>query len=215
MEADAAGSSPGEGLLLADLRILDLTDHRGEIGPWLLGWLGAEVLRVEPPGGPLLAASTRCARTAQRTCAACSSPPTTTASARSSWTSRRTRPAHAARPGRRRRHRLRVRPARSPGRRRGSPKPISGRQRPPRPRPRHAVRGRRTARHQPASELTLAALGGPMSLQGIPERAPVKVRCPRPGAMPARKRRSPRCWRTAAWSRPARRSGWTSRPRKP
>ncbi len=38
-------------MLLSDLRILDLTDYRGEIGPWLLGQLGAEVIRVEPPGG--------------------------------------------------------------------------------------------------------------------------------------------------------------------
>ncbi|MDG2113340.1 MAG: CoA transferase [Actinomycetota bacterium] len=38
-------------MLLEDLRILDLTDHRGELGPWLLGRLGAEVIRVEPPGG--------------------------------------------------------------------------------------------------------------------------------------------------------------------
>lgn len=33
------------------MRVLDLTDHRGEIGPWLLGRLGAEVIRVEPPEG--------------------------------------------------------------------------------------------------------------------------------------------------------------------
>ena len=38
-------------MFLDDVRILDLTEHRGEIGPWLLGWLGADVIRVEPPGG--------------------------------------------------------------------------------------------------------------------------------------------------------------------
>lgn len=38
-------------MLLDDVRVLDLTDHRGELGPWLLGRLGAEVIRIEPPGG--------------------------------------------------------------------------------------------------------------------------------------------------------------------
>lgn len=38
-------------MFLGDLRVLDLTDHRGEVGPWLLGRFGAEVIRVEPPGG--------------------------------------------------------------------------------------------------------------------------------------------------------------------
>ena len=31
-------------MLIEDLRVLDLTDHRGEVGPWLLGRLGAEVI---------------------------------------------------------------------------------------------------------------------------------------------------------------------------
>ncbi|MFN0026870.1 MAG: CoA transferase [Acidimicrobiales bacterium] len=38
-------------MLLSGYRVLDLTDHRGELGPWLLGRLGAEVIKVEPPGG--------------------------------------------------------------------------------------------------------------------------------------------------------------------
>lgn len=38
-------------MLLDGYRVLDLTDHRGEVGPWLLGRLGAEVIKVEPPGG--------------------------------------------------------------------------------------------------------------------------------------------------------------------
>ena len=38
-------------MLLEDLRVLDLTDHRGEVGPWLLGRLGAEIIKVEPLGG--------------------------------------------------------------------------------------------------------------------------------------------------------------------
>ena len=56
---DTAGNSAatggGGGPLLADVRVLDLTDHRGEIGPWLLGWLGADgrsdaVGRLAPRG---------------------------------------------------------------------------------------------------------------------------------------------------------------------
>jgi crotonobetainyl-CoA:carnitine CoA-transferase CaiB-like acyl-CoA transferase len=37
--------------MLDGLAVLDLTDHRGEIGPWLLAELGADVIKVEPPGG--------------------------------------------------------------------------------------------------------------------------------------------------------------------
>ncbi len=36
---------------LAGMKVLDLTDHRGELGPWMLAELGAEVIKVEPPGG--------------------------------------------------------------------------------------------------------------------------------------------------------------------
>ncbi|MEL6985188.1 MAG: CoA transferase, partial [Actinomycetota bacterium] len=37
--------------MLDGLPVLDLTDHRGQFGPWLLAQLGAEVIRVEPAGG--------------------------------------------------------------------------------------------------------------------------------------------------------------------
>ncbi len=37
--------------MLEPYRVLDLTDERGELGPMLLGDLGADVIRVEPPGG--------------------------------------------------------------------------------------------------------------------------------------------------------------------
>jgi crotonobetainyl-CoA:carnitine CoA-transferase CaiB-like acyl-CoA transferase len=37
--------------MLDGLPVLDLTDHRGEIGPRLLAELGADVVKVEPPGG--------------------------------------------------------------------------------------------------------------------------------------------------------------------
>ena len=37
--------------LLAPYRVLDLTDVRGQIAGMMLGDLGADVVRVEPPGG--------------------------------------------------------------------------------------------------------------------------------------------------------------------
>ncbi len=37
--------------MLDGLPVLDLTDHRGEIGPWMLAELGAQVVKVEPPDG--------------------------------------------------------------------------------------------------------------------------------------------------------------------
>jgi len=37
--------------MLEPYRVLDFTDERGELGPMLLGDLGADVVRVEPPGG--------------------------------------------------------------------------------------------------------------------------------------------------------------------
>ena len=36
---------------LEGMRVIDLTDHRGDVGPWMLGELGADVIKVEPPGG--------------------------------------------------------------------------------------------------------------------------------------------------------------------
>ncbi len=38
-------------LILEPYRVLDFTDERGEIGPMLMGDLGADVIRIEPPGG--------------------------------------------------------------------------------------------------------------------------------------------------------------------
>ena len=43
---DAVSARP-----LAGMTVLDLTDHRGELGPWLLAELGADVIKIEPPGG--------------------------------------------------------------------------------------------------------------------------------------------------------------------
>ena len=38
-------------MLLEPYRVLDFTDDRGQIGPMLMGDLGADVIRIEPPGG--------------------------------------------------------------------------------------------------------------------------------------------------------------------
>lgn len=37
--------------MLSPYRVLDLTDHRGEIAGMILGDLGADVIKIEPPGG--------------------------------------------------------------------------------------------------------------------------------------------------------------------
>ncbi|WP_419932002.1 CoA transferase [Candidatus Poriferisodalis sp.] len=44
-------TQPSAAAPLAGMTVLDLTDHRGELGPWMLAELGAEVIKVEPPGG--------------------------------------------------------------------------------------------------------------------------------------------------------------------
>src|SRR5687768_7871205 len=37
--------------MLSAYRVLDLTDHRGQLAAYILGSLGAEVILIEPPGG--------------------------------------------------------------------------------------------------------------------------------------------------------------------
>ncbi|MEO2173320.1 MAG: CoA transferase [bacterium] len=37
--------------MLSPYRVLDLTDHRGELAAMILGDLGADVIKIEPPGG--------------------------------------------------------------------------------------------------------------------------------------------------------------------
>ena len=39
--------------MLSPYRVLDLTDDRGELAGMVLADLGADVIRIEPPGGPL------------------------------------------------------------------------------------------------------------------------------------------------------------------
>jgi crotonobetainyl-CoA:carnitine CoA-transferase CaiB-like acyl-CoA transferase len=46
--ADAPDSG---GTMLSPYRVLDLTDNRGALGPMILADLGADVLKIEPPGG--------------------------------------------------------------------------------------------------------------------------------------------------------------------
>ncbi len=38
-------------VMLSPYRVLDLTDHRGELAGMILGDLGADVIKIEPPGG--------------------------------------------------------------------------------------------------------------------------------------------------------------------
>lgn len=44
-------TQPSAASPLAGMTVLDLTDHRGEFGPWMLAELGADVIKIEPPGG--------------------------------------------------------------------------------------------------------------------------------------------------------------------
>lgn len=38
-------------IMLSPYRVLDLTDHRGELAAMILGDLGADIIKIEPPGG--------------------------------------------------------------------------------------------------------------------------------------------------------------------
>jgi crotonobetainyl-CoA:carnitine CoA-transferase CaiB-like acyl-CoA transferase len=53
-ERSAVAGEPLEAGALAGLKVLDLTDRAGALGARLLGDLGADVVRVEPPGGATL-----------------------------------------------------------------------------------------------------------------------------------------------------------------
>ncbi len=149
--------------LLDRLRVLDLSDRRGQVTPWLLARLGASVVRVVPPaGGDSHDAAYRVAEASMELDPAGEAadrerlldlvaradvmveagPPAAT----SSWgldedelVAANGRLVHVL-----------ISPFGADGSR----------------------------ADQPASELTLAALGGPMSLQGGPDRAPVKISVP-------------------------------------
>ena len=46
-----AGAMPPAPACLSPYRVLDLTDARAGLGPMVLAGLGADVIKVEPPGG--------------------------------------------------------------------------------------------------------------------------------------------------------------------
>lgn len=166
-------------MLLNGLRVVDLTDHRGEIGPWYLAVLGAEVTRVEPapgssarhepprlpgPPGPLQSLQFRAYNDGKGSVAA---PPSTPDGRRTvlDLVAGADLVFESGLPGTLAAYELTHDDLVSVNERivhvLVSPFGADG------PRAR-----------QPWSELTVAALGGPMSLQGVPERAPVKVSIP-------------------------------------
>ncbi|WP_423922624.1 CoA transferase [Candidatus Poriferisodalis sp.] len=51
MDAPNSTTQQSAAAPLAGMTVLDLTDQRGELGPWMLAELGAEVIKIEPPGG--------------------------------------------------------------------------------------------------------------------------------------------------------------------
>ena len=116
--AAAAGRGAGAGRMstprptpLAGVRVIDMAEGRGEMCGRYLADLGADVVRVEPPGG---AASRGQAPTARgRQPAVCRQQPGQAERRRRPRHDRRARPAAVA--ARRRRHLDRYRPARGPG----------------------------------------------------------------------------------------------------
>ena len=167
-------------MLLDGYRVLDLTDHRGEVGPWLLGRLGAEVIKVEPPGGsaarrqPPLAPGAPDGLASLQFAAYNDNKRSIVLDLAGSAADRATLldlvagaeividsgpPATTASAGISETDLLAANPQliHVLVTAFGSDGPRAG---------------------NPHSELTLAALGGPMSLQGVPERAPLKVSVP-------------------------------------
>ncbi len=160
--------------MLDGLPVLDLTDHRGEIGPWILAQLGADVIKVEPPDGT----SARRAHpihegaslqfTAYNTGKRLVTLDPASAADRTTFRELLAEaevvidsgpPGYMAGYGVDRPKLLELNPTVvsvlvTPF---GSDGPRAG---------------------DPASELTIAALGGPVRLQGTPDRAPVKVSVP-------------------------------------
>jgi crotonobetainyl-CoA:carnitine CoA-transferase CaiB-like acyl-CoA transferase len=165
--------------MLGPYRVLDLTDHRGELAGMLLADLGAEVIRVEPPGGssarrqgPLLEDAPEAERSLQffaynRNKRSIVVDPTTTAglaelnalvgsadivleSAPGGLLQHAGLDFEALRASQPRIVHCQLTPYGADG-----------------PHAAHA-----------ASDLTIAAMGGPVSLQGVPERPPVRVSIP-------------------------------------
>ncbi|MCP3992705.1 MAG: CoA transferase [Actinomycetia bacterium] len=166
-------------MLLADIRVLDLTDDRGELGPWLLGRLGAEVIKVEPPGGtpartapPLIDAGPTDQRSLQF----------------AAYNDNKQSVVLDLSDDKDRAHLLDLVAGSEIVFDSGPPGVLAGagfseeELVAANPELVHVlvtpfgIDGPRA--DQPASDLTLAALGGPMSLQGVRERAPLKISVP-------------------------------------
>ena len=64
-------------LPLDGMRVLDLTDERGEVGPWILGELGADVIKIEPVGGVRSRGALPLQKTMSQIFEACNFAPTT------------------------------------------------------------------------------------------------------------------------------------------
>ena len=168
--------------MLSPYRVLDLTDDRGELAGMLLGDLGADVIRVEPPGGSE---------------ARCTGP--FLEGADEAPESERSLSFYAYN---RNKRSIEIDPGTPSGRREilalaatadfvleSSPDGLLERHglgfddlRRVQPRIVHTkispygLDGPRAG--LPASDLTIAAMGGPVSLQGVPGRAPVRVSVP-------------------------------------
>jgi len=156
--------------LLAGWTVLDLTDHRGDVGPYMLAELGADVLKVEPVGG----CPTRHGGPSAHHFAAYNSNKRLVALSGERARDRATVLALAAGadvvfdsgpPGR-----LAALGIGEGDLAAANPTVVRVLVTP------FGADGPRA--DQPASELTVAALGGPMRLQGTPERAPVHFSVP-------------------------------------
>ena len=160
--------------MLDGLPVLDLTDHRGEIGSWILAELGADVIKVEPPGGtwartahPIhegVSLQFTAYNTGKRLVTLDPTSPADRATFRDLLAGAEVvidsgPPGHLAGYGVDRSKLLEL-----------NPTVVSVLVTP------FGADGPRAA--DPASELTIAALGGPVRIQGTPDRAPVKVSVP-------------------------------------
>jgi hypothetical protein len=163
---------------LSPYRVLDLTDARAGLGPMVLAGLGADVIKVEPPAAATRAAPSRSSRACRPRSRACASTRSIAASA--AWCSISRARAARRLPGAGRERRLRDRER---GTRAMDARGLGF----------TALRESRRDlvyvaispfgqtgpyAHHLATDLTLSAMGGAMSLMGEPDRRPVRVTVP-------------------------------------